>query len=311
LALIANDPNGEPMYMGWYEGHNTVGGVYALGTLIALTIVEQQVFGPKRKVYAWALFACCLGGLAFSYSRGNYIAFAVGMLFVLPVRQFSKMMKVGVSVVLPAILLVLMSSSALSHIDTIADPEYNTNAARLELWKDALDDIEMSPLIGIGCGRFNDLTLDYWGVSGLVYVATHGKILNGDNHAHNSYLHFWAEGGIVGLFITMFVWWSAWVELSAFQRKLPQWKQRWLFKAGKACLVATCVEALTEHMLGRGVVVMELSALVGLTLASARSVEAAARAAAEKQSRLFHARLSMGRVRAGSAAPSIPTGLRR
>jgi hypothetical protein len=223
--------------------------------------------------------------LAFSYSRGNYIAFAVGALFVLPIRKFGRMAKLGVVVLLPAFLLVLLSSAALSHIDTITDPYYGTNADRMRIWGEALKDIEMSPLVGMGTGRFNDTDLHYWGVKNFVWVATGGKIINDDSHAHNSFLHFAAEGGILGLWITMFVWWCAWTELSSFQRKFPHWKQRWLLKAGKACLMATLAEAMTEHILGRGVVVLELSALIGMTLAAARSVEAASRVAEQKRKR--------------------------
>jgi len=286
LGLMTPDQNaGELMYLGWYEGHNTVGGVYALASLLALTVVEQDVFGRRHRLFAWALFAACLVGLAFSYSRGNYIAFGLGAFFVLPVRKFSHALKIGLTTVLPAVLIVLTTSSALSHIDTITDPYYGTNADRIRIWKEALGDFEDSPLIGIGFGRFNDTDLQYWGVKNIVWVATHGKIVNDDSHAHNSFLHFLAEGGVAGFAITMFVWWSAWVELSSFQRKFPRWKQAWLLKAGKACLIAALAESMTEHLLGRGVVVLELSALIGMTLASARAVEKAARAAVEKRSR--------------------------
>lgn len=293
LALTVPDQNvGERMYLGWYEGHNTVGIVYALASVITLTMVEQQVLGAKRKLFAWLLFLCCLGGLAFSYSRGNYIAFVAGALFVVPLRKFSRAAKVGLTMVVPAVLVVLLSSSAVGHIDTITDPYYGTNAARLDIWSDALQQFSNSPLVGIGFGRFNDESVVFKGVKHILWVGVSGRIVNNDGHAHNSYLQFLAEGGVVGLFVTMLVWWFAWAELSSFQHKLPKWKQAWLLKAAKGCVVVMLVEGLTEHVLGRGVGVLVSSALIGLTLAAARSVEATAKATEDRRQRLAAARVA-------------------
>ena len=286
LGSIGYDPSlGVRMFMGFYEAHNTTGGVYAMGSLATLTLIREGKLTPKVRQLMWALFLCCLGGLLFTYSRGSYLGFVAGLAVLLPLRQIGTTVRVGLLIAVPILFLGLLTSSVFSRIDTIVDPYYGTNASRLEIWADALDDIATSPFIGIGFGRFNDEAVDFKGIKGLYWVGVSGRIVNSDNHAHNSYLHFWAEGGIVGLWLTLRVWWCTWTELRFYESKLPKSKLRVLNKAARACLVATLVMSGTEHLLGRGSVVLMLMSLAGMTLAASRLEWRRLKSAAEAQAR--------------------------
>ena len=262
---------GTEMFTGWYEAHNTAGGVYALACVLALALLQEPNLARAAKVFRWSVFVGCLGGLAISYSRGGYLGFVAGAVVVFPVKKLGQAFRAALLVVVPAALVILMTSKVLDRIDTITDPYYGTNASRLQVWGEALDDFALSPTIGIGFGRFNDGFEHYKGVRHFAWVATSGVIINDDSHAHNSYLHFMAEGGIIGLVLTMYVWWCAWAELSAFQLKLRDSKLQWLVKGAKGCIVAACVQALTEHVLGRGSILLILGTLIGTALATARS----------------------------------------
>jgi O-antigen ligase len=285
LRLVVFDTGvGARMFVGWYYAHNTTGGVYALGTVLALTLVREAKLTPKVRQFMWAVFLCCLGGLLFTYSRGSYLGFLAGLAVILPLRQLGTTIKVGLLIAVPVLFLGLLTSSVFSRIDSITDPYYGTNATRFEIWADALDDIATSPIIGIGFGRFNDEAVDFKGIKGLYWVGVHGRIVNSDNHAHNSYLHFWAEGGIIGLWLTLRVWWCAWAELRFFESKMPKSKLRALHRAAKACLVCILIMSATEHLLGRGSVVLMLMSLVGMTLATSR-LEWRALQSAERQVR--------------------------
>jgi O-antigen ligase len=261
---------GSDMFFGWYEAHNTAGGVYAIAAVLALLWAQQPELRWKERWFRWGLFGCCLVGLVVSYSRGAYVAFAAGALLVLPIRNLRRTAKIAILVAVPVALLSLMGSTFLERVDTISDPTYGTNAERIDVWEYALKDWGNSPLIGIGFGRYNDLFEQFVGVRGIVWVAYKGIIINDDSHAHNSYLHFLAEGGIVGLIVTMLVWWSAWKELSLFEARFPRSRLRMLAQGARACLVVALVHAFTEHVIGRGSVVLLLDALIGVTLASAR-----------------------------------------
>ncbi|HEY6293720.1 MAG TPA: O-antigen ligase family protein [Terriglobia bacterium] len=271
LGTVAFEPSiGARMFVGWYEAHNTTGGVYALGSLLALTVVREAKLTPKLKQFMWVVFLCCLAGLLFTYSRGSYLGFLAGLALIVPLRKLGTVIRVGLLIGVPVVLLGVMTSTVFNRIDTITDPYYGTNAARFTIWEDALQDIATSPIVGIGFGRFNDVAVDFKGIKGLYWIGVSGKIVNGDDHAHNSYLHFWAEGGIIGLWLTLRVWWCAWAELCFFESKMPKSSLHVLRKAAKACLVGTLVMSFTEHLLGRGSVVLLLMSLVGMTLAASR-----------------------------------------
>jgi O-antigen ligase len=271
LQLVSTDlSTGHPMYFAWYEAHNSTGGVYALAALIALGMIQEEELSFALRSYLWFFLLACVGGLAFTYSRSGYLAFAAGSAFVLPLRKLRRMIRAGLLVVVPVALLILTTSPIMSRIDTIRDPYYGTNAERLRIWGDALDDIALSPLVGIGFGRFNDKMVQFWGVKHLVWVGVKGDPINDDSHAHNSYLHFGAEGGIVGLLLVMGVWWFAWGEHSWFQHKFPGSQLRWFHRSAKGCMVAVLVQSLAEHVMGKGSVVLVMMAFVATTLIAAR-----------------------------------------
>lgn len=293
---------GHDMFVGWYEAHNTAGGVYALGSIMALALWQEEKFGYRARIYFWFLLLLCIGGLAFTYSRSGYVAFVVGAAFVLPLRKLSKLLKIGLLAVIPTSLFLVSSSSLVSRIDTITDPYYGTNASRLVIWQEALNDFALSPLVGIGFGRFNDEAVQFEGAKNLVWVGVKGIIKNNDGHAHNSYLHFLAEGGIVGLFFSLYLWWCAWAELSFFERKFPKSKLHWLHRGAKACMLGTFTMSLTEHYLGRGSVILILTSLVGTTLATARWELSAVKEAKTRDRRLEESRLSPVPVGRGSVA---------
>jgi O-antigen ligase len=91
--------------------------------------------------------------------------------------------------------------------------------------------------------------------------------VNDDSHAHNSYLHFLAEGGIVGLLLMLSVW------LATFR-----WlgRQKNIFEEGsfgcclalglQACIVLEFFMSFTEHMMGTAVSALTIFTLAGLFL---------------------------------------------
>jgi len=271
-GTVSFDPSlGTRLVLGWWEAHNSTGGVYALASILALTFLQSPQLRPKHKRSARFLLISCLSGLLFTFSRGGYLGFLVGAACVLPLRKLGTTVRISLLVGVPLLLLGLMTSSLFSRIDSITDPYYGTNADRLRIWGDALQDIESSPIIGIGFSRFNDDAVQFRGMKGLYWVGVAGRIVNDDGHAHNSYLHFWAEGGIVGLWLTLRVWWCAWVEICFFESKLTKSRLRVLHKASKACLLGLLALSFTEHLLGKGSVPLVAMSLIGMTLAASRA----------------------------------------
>jgi O-antigen ligase len=285
LGIVSFDPGvGGRIFIGWYEAHNTAGGVYALGSVLTLALTQEAKLTPKLRQFMWGLFLCCLGGLIFTYSRGGYLGFLSGAAYIFPLRKVGRTIRVGILIGVPVLLVGVMTSAVFNRIDSITDPYYGTNADRLRIWGEALDDFEASPIIGIGYSRFNDAMVDFKGVEGLYWIGEGGTIVNDDSHAHNSYLHFLAEGGIIGLLLTLRVWWCAWAELSFYEYKMAKTKLRGFHKATKACLLTLLVLSVTEHMLGKGSVALVAMSLIGMILATSR-LEWRALQNAERQAR--------------------------
>lgn len=259
------------LFYSWYSAHDAAGAIYTMGCLIPLAILIEGKVGGRFKTYVWILLFGCLAGLALTYSRSGYLGLIAGALVLFPLRQLRRTFKIGLLVGVPMIVILLSNSSFLARIDTITDPNWGTNANRFVVWRDALYDFTESPIIGIGFGRYNDMRRQFKGVPGLVYVATAGDIENSDSTAHNSYLHFMAEGGIVGLFVSMFIWWCAWAELSFHDRKLPRSYLHPFRRAAKGSLAAMMVFCFFDHALGSGSGVLMLMTLIGLTLAASRA----------------------------------------
>jgi O-antigen ligase len=258
------------IFFGWYHAHNTAGGAYAMAVVLALAFLQETKISQNQKIFRWVLLACCLSGLLITYSRGAYIAFVAGAAAILPLRRLSTVFKAALLVAVPAALVLALSNSLVQRLDSTLDTADPHATDRYRIWSMAWEDFADSPVIGIGYGRFNDVVAQSWGIKGIVWVATRAKIMNDDFHAHNSYLHFLAEGGLVGLFLTMLVWWYAWKELSFFESHFPRSQLYWPERGAQACLAVVMVQALTEHVLGRGSVVMILDAVLGMTLAAAR-----------------------------------------
>lgn len=273
---------GSRLFYGWYQAHDTTGGIYTMACMILLAFLIDKGLSRRMRTFVWVMLFSCLAGLALTYSRSGYLGFMAGTLVLLPIRQLRRSFKIGLALGIPLIVVLLSNSAFLSRIDTISDPNWGTNATRFELWRDAWYDFSQSPIVGIGFGRYNDVRRQFSGVPGLVYVCTAGEIINNSATAHDSYLHFLAEGGIVGLFVTMFIWWCAWKELSFFERALPRSYLHPFHRAGKGALSAMLIYCVFDHVLGSGSNVLFLMTIIGLTLAASRA-ELAAKSRARLQ----------------------------
>lgn len=92
--------------------------------------------------------------------------------------------------------------------------------ARFLYWEYAVRQIAKSPYIGSGFGRFNDTEAQFVGEPGVLRIATSGPASPIQLQAHNSYLHLWAELGVLGLGLMLWLWWAMYRELRVTERCL-------------------------------------------------------------------------------------------
>jgi hypothetical protein len=125
---------------------------------------RRLLLGPLA-LFGYALFL--------THSRGGMVSALAGLLVFLCARIGGRNALALACLILP--LLLVPAWGRQTNVD-LADPE-DTFQTRLELWSESLDALRSAPLIGIGQARLVDEI---------------GQV------AHNSYLHAYAEMGLIG-----------------------------------------------------------------------------------------------------------------
>lgn len=152
--------------------------IIVAGLPVSLYWLTDRRLGPAR--YLWAGPTALLGHALFlTQSRGGFLAFLIGLLVFLWTRYGWKRAALLAAVALPAALALFAGRQ------TDLSAKEDTGLQRVQLWSDALTALREYPLFGAGYDKFKD-------EAGLV--------------AHNSYLHCYAELGVLGgtLFVGAF-----------------------------------------------------------------------------------------------------------
>ena len=268
LQLIHNSSLTSDIFHGLFRAHNAAGAIYAMAALLAFSLL---VHGKSPSLISWPTFwlAANLIGLMLTQSRTAYVSFfATALLMFFRRRESLRIaLKYGFLILLPLLCLLLSQPTVSHRTEEVSDLEDPNIVMRFLYYQRALDDFAQSPIIGTGFGRYNDQLKIYWGVPHIVYFATGGSVVNDDKHAHNSYLHFLAEGGIVGLGLMLSVWIATFRWLG---------KQKNIFETGsfghcfaqgiQACIVLEFFMSLTEHMMGTAVSSLTILTMVCLLL---------------------------------------------
>jgi O-antigen ligase len=253
-------------FHGLFEAHNAAGAVYALAACISLALL---FYSSKPRFLSLPTFwiAATITGLALSKSRTAYVAFAgtCAIGFLSDLKKFKSLLRVGLVLLLPLLYIWSLQSEVSERAMSVNDQEDPNIATRFIRYQIAIEDFRLSPLIGIGFGRYNDGSMTFSGIENLAYIATGGEVINESSHAHNSYLHFLAEGGVVGLFLMLGIWIS-----------IYQWAKRTrnlfadgsfgssLCRAIQGCVVLEFLLSFTEHSMGTAVSSLTVLTMVGL-----------------------------------------------
>lgn len=191
-------PSYEWRASGFYICPNHLAGLLEM---IAMLALGQAFWGNSRpglRVLAAYCALMCLAGVALTGSRGGYLSVVFGLgafaVFSLWAVQLTRrggfwLMFAGLLVSVAVLVgggLLFMSQSETLHarLGQIYDP---TNL-RLFLWKAALKQFHLNPLVGTGSGTYL-----YYGRE-----FRFPMVQNDPMHAHNDYLELLAEYGVIG-----------------------------------------------------------------------------------------------------------------
>ena len=268
LQLIHNASLSADIFHGFFRAHNAAGAIYAMASLLSFALLA----GAKRpSLVSWPAvwLAANVIGLVLTQSRTAYVAFVAATLLVFFLRKgwLKNALRYGAPILVPLLSCLLIQPTVTHRTEAVSDLEDPNIVMRFVYYQRALNDFALSPIVGTGLGRYNDQLKIYSGIPNFIYFATGGSVENDDLHAHNSYLHFLAEGGIVGLALMLGIWVATfrWVG-----------KQKTIFEPGsfahclaqgiQACIVLEFFMSFTEHMMGTAVTSLTILTMVTLLL---------------------------------------------
>jgi O-antigen ligase len=268
LQLLHNASLATDIFHGFFRAHNAAGAIYAMATLVAFALLVSGKSPTLLSLPAlWV--GCNFIGLVLTQSRTAYVSFIITLLLVFFRKQASwrNALKFGSLILVPLLYILLVQPDVNQRTEAVSNLEDPNVVQRFLYYQRAFEDFAQSPIIGIGFGRYNDELKSYSGVPGLVYFATSGVSVNDDSHAHNSYLHFLAEGGILGAGLMVAVWISTLYWVNRQKQAFAENSLGFCFGQGlQACIVLQFLMSMTEHMMGTAVSSLAIFTLLGLFL---------------------------------------------
>lgn len=264
LQLMHDASLSTSIFHGFFRAHNAAGAVYAMAALLAFSLLVRSK-SPSLVSWPSGWLAANVVGLMLTQSRTAYVAFFATA--VLMFCRSGKPLKNAILIVAPLLYFLLLAPTVSRRTQEVSDLEDPNVVTRLFYYQRAFRDFTQSPVVGTGFGRFNDELKIYSGVPHLVYIATSGSVVNDDAHAHNSYLHFLAEGGIVGLGLMLGVWINTFRWVRNQKRIFEPGSFGDCFAQGiQACIVLEFIMSFTEHMMGTAVSSLTILTMVALFL---------------------------------------------
>ena len=262
-----------------FSSHHAVG---AISAAVTVFLYLDHVFDKTRTGLYFAILG--LITLAASNSRTSLLAVAGALLVFHILRGDTKrVVKLALLSGIPIGALLLVFSGVAERVDRAIDPDTITSmfdnfvesatspyqldgggavgdielagdrnlAIRGHIWGRAVKEAAMSPLIGIGFGRFNDFGRQFLDV-GIGEVAVFARYASPSvASAHNTFLHHSAELGLLGVILLVSIFlpiarrcWAA-----SFSRSNSRLVQFW-GAVGIVSLISLLFTGITQHAIG-------------------------------------------------------------
>jgi len=202
------------------------------------------------------LITAAMVGLALTYSRGAWIATAVGLLVLLPLVKRG-WLAVGLALLTA---MVATGGDILVRAESVAAPGHDTSyTSRVEIWQTSLRLLAEHPLRGVGLGNFE---LAY-GDSMVPNLPLLADTLLIPEEAHNLFLNLAVEVGLVGA--GAFAWLLVVGFLRAWQVRRSADRRVKIWSAGLAAgLVALLIHTTIDVVVYQGFITILLFTYLGM-----------------------------------------------
>ena len=260
--------------------HNATGSVFAVICISLLVFILKET-KKSHKALLICLFMVCLSGLLITKSRGSYVGFAVGSLVVLWLHFKSiKKFLFTTFIIFIASLPIIYFTGAYKRILLIFDIRETNIAWRLVLGERAIYMFKQSPIFGVGFGRFNDINFPsglnnnfsfdhlhvFIGYPHLVSFFMEPNFDFSNAHAHNSYLQYLAETGLLGIGLLLLFWILCFRKILRGYININDLFSKKVFLSSLGAISALFALALTENYFSATTVMMCISMITSLSL---------------------------------------------
>ena len=244
-------------------GQNRVFGTFAHPNMLAYFLVLPITLATfaalnlgKNRVesYGYAISSAVLVVvLAFTYTRGAYVALAI-MLLIIGLVRFRAFLLVATAFGL-IIYLALPQINARVNSLLAFDP-YGSMGWRVSLWTDGFSYFQQKPLLGNGLG------------TGPMVIADNRDFSLGATEPHNDYLRIGLENGVVGVVAYLGIIFTALLDLyyGFKNQKKPRLKMLTLFAI--ACFISLAIMSFGDNILSDTALQWPLWALLGSIIAN-------------------------------------------
>ncbi len=269
------DPETGLMYTALNFAHNATGSAYALACVFILVFFLNAKKFLFRFLYLFILFLNIVA-LFLTKSRASYIGFIVAALIII-FLNFKSLKKTIITLISLIVVLtpVIIFTGTYKRILQIFDFSSATIVIRSFIWQKCLLLFSLSPLFGIGFGRFNDIfNIDkaifninrLKGVNGLFSLYVGQNFVFDSSNAHNSYLHFLAETGIIGFLLITFFWIFCLIKITNAYFKNNEEFDRKVFLSSIGTIISLLVMSFFENFLSATTVMILASIIIPISL---------------------------------------------
>jgi len=203
------------VYFALNFAHNATGSVYAVVCIFLLVFFLKEKILKIKILFAVLLFINLLA-LLLTKSRAGYVGFLGSTVIVIWLHFKSiKKFLITIGIILTGLLPVVFLTGIYKRVIEIFNFQQGTTIIRFYIWEKAWYLFSQSPIFGIGYGRFNDVFNIDRGVFDIGRLRGYPEIVSfymkqsyffDSAHAHNSYLQFLTETGIIGLGLILIFW---------------------------------------------------------------------------------------------------------
>ncbi len=263
------------IYFALNFAHNATGSVYAVVCVSLLVFFLKEKI-TKLKILFLILLIINLAALFITRSRASYLGFFGAAIIVIwlhfkSIKKF--LITIGALVVVTVPILLL--TGVYKRVIQILDFEEGTTVVRFYIWEKAWYLFSQSPIFGIGYGRFNDaFSIDRGvfdigrlrGYPGIVSFYMKQSYYFDSSHAHNAYLQFLTETGIIGLGLILIFWTLCIVKILKAYNSTNEVFTGKVLLSSLASIFVLLILSFFENFLSATTVMISISILVPISI---------------------------------------------